>query len=84
MSTYVATELRAIAANPTPDAICDLYRLAGMVERYERLADDMFQQAREAELLAMRVVELAEQAARSARMRARTVAALAKLTEVAR
>lgn len=61
--TYIASELRAIAANPTPDAIGDLYRLACMVERQEHQLDMVFREAREAY------------------QRARTVAALARLTE---
>lgn len=57
--TYIATELRAIAANPTPDAIGDIYRLACMVERYERQMDRVFQAAREDDQRARTVAELA-------------------------
>lgn len=50
MSTYIADSLRDIAANPTPDAIGDLQRLANMVERLEICMDDVVGDAALAEL----------------------------------
>jgi hypothetical protein len=40
MSTYLADELRAIAANPTDAAIDRLPALAAQVERMERFLDE--------------------------------------------
>lgn len=61
----LACRLRAIAANPTPLALCELPLIAISVAAYERQLDQIFQAAREDDY------------------RARTVAALARLTEVA-
>jgi hypothetical protein len=45
MSTYLADELRAIAASPTDAAIDRLPALAVQVERLERYLDDMVGEA---------------------------------------
>lgn len=60
MGTHLACRLRAIAADPTPVALAELPVIAMGVEQYERLADELFQDARVVDQRARTVAELAK------------------------